>query len=170
MARRTFIRLQLRKSSCVRFWCYFLVHTFKIKKFESISSNLSRDIAKSLKISFGSSFVNFRAFGSKFWQFRFPVYTFQTNKTALDYLYPFLSFSVHNFCARTDRHFSKKFSFFFLIKNIYTYMSIPISIISQISTPCDQSYYTFFFHIGNRYEIPEDAKYRMLLKINFLNL
>ena len=36
------------------------------------------------------------------WQFRFPVYTFQTKKTALDYLYPFLSFSVHNFCARTD--------------------------------------------------------------------
>ena len=59
-------------------------------------------MAKSLKISFGSSYVNLRAFGSKFWQFRFPVYTFQTKKTALDYLYPFLSFSVHNFCARTD--------------------------------------------------------------------
>ena len=124
MVRRTFIRLQLRKSSSNRVWCYFPVHTFKIKKFESISSNGSRDIAKSLKISFGSSFVSLRAFGSKFWQFRFPVYTFQTKKTALDYLYPFLSFSVHNFCARTDgrtnRHFSKKFSFFFLIKNIYT--------------------------------------------------
>ena len=114
----------LRAFGSNRFWCYFLVHTFKIKKFESISSNGSRDIAKSLKISFGSSFVNLRAFGSKVWQFRFPVYTFQTKKTALDYLYPFLSFSVHNFCARTDgrtdRHFSKKFSFFFLIKNIYT--------------------------------------------------
>ena len=45
-------------------------------------------------------------------------------QTARDYLYPFLSFSVHNFCARTDgrtdRHFSKKFYFFLLIKNIYT--------------------------------------------------
>ena len=92
----------LRAIGFNRVWCYFLVHTFKIKKFESISSNGSRDIAKSLKISFGSSFVNLRAFGSKFWQFRFPVYTFQTKKTALDYLYPFLSFSVHNFCARTD--------------------------------------------------------------------
>ena len=116
-------------------WRYFLVHTFKIKKFESISSNGSRDIAKSLKISFDSSFVNIRAFGSKFWQFRFPVYTFQTKKTALDCLYPNLSFSVHNFCARTDgrtdRHFSKKF--FFLPDQEYTY--IPMSNIFQISPP-----------------------------------
>ena len=113
----------LRAIGSNRVWCYLLVHTFKIKKFESISSNGSRDIAKSLKISFGSSFVSLRAFGSKS-QFRFPVYTFQTKQTALDYLYPFLSFSVHKFCARTDgrrdRHFSKKFSFFFLINNIYT--------------------------------------------------
>ena len=93
----------LRAIGSNRCWCYFLVHTFKIKKFDSISSNGSRDIAKSLKISFGSSFVNLLAFGSKFWQFRFPVYTFQTKKTALDYLYPFLSFSVHNF---TDGQFS----------------------------------------------------------------
>ena len=56
MARRTFIRLQLRKSSC---------DPLKQKKFESISSNSSRDIAKSLKISFGSSFVSLRAFRSK---------------------------------------------------------------------------------------------------------
>ena len=33
-------------------------------------------------------------------------------KTALNYLYPFLSFSVHNFCARTDgQTFFEKFSF-----------------------------------------------------------
>ena len=107
-----------------RVWRYFLVHILKI---ESISSNGSRDtcIAKSLKISFGSDFVRLRAFGSKFWQFRFPVYNLQTKQTALDYLYPFLSFSVHNFAhgrtdGWTDIHFSKKFSFFFLIKNIYT--------------------------------------------------
>ena len=80
---------------------------------ESISSNGSPDIVKSLKISFGSSFVSLRAFGSKFWQFRFPVYTFQTEKTALDYLYPFLNFSVHNFCARTDgQTFFEKVLFF----------------------------------------------------------
>ena len=111
-------------------------HTFKIKNFESISSNGSRDIAKSLKISFASSFVNLRAFGSKFWQFRFPVYTFQTKKTVLDYLYPFLSFSVHNFCARTDGQTDifKKFNFFSPDQE-YIYMSIPISTISQISPP-----------------------------------
>ena len=106
----------LRAFGSNRFWCYFLVHTFKIKKFESISSNGSRDTAKSLKISFGYSFVSLRAFGLKFSQFRFRVHIFQT---ALVYLYPFLSFSVHNFCARTDGYFSKKFSFFLLIKNIY---------------------------------------------------
>ena len=123
MARRTFIRLQLRKSGSGhgnraigsnQVWCYFLVHTFKIKK---VWIDFIKRFPRYSK-------VNLRAFGSKFWQFRFAVYTFQTKKTALDYFYPFLSFSVHNFCARTDgrtdRHFSKKFSFFFLIKNIYT--------------------------------------------------
>ena len=113
----------LRAIGSNRFWCYFLVHTFKIKKFESISSNGFRDIAKSLKISFGSSFVNLRAFESKFWQFRFPVYTFQTKNKPHSII--FIRYvSVHNFCARTDgrtdRHFSKKFSCFLLIKNIYT--------------------------------------------------
>ena len=135
MARRTFIRLQR---------CYFLVHTFKIKKFESISSNGSRDIAKSLKISFGSSFVSLRAFGSKFWQFRFPVYTFQTKKTALDYLYPFLSFSVHNFCARTDGRtdiFWKSFIFFCWSRiyiHVYTYLdyfSNFTPILTKVSIP-----------------------------------
>ena len=112
-----FGNLRAIESKFWQFW--FPVYIFQIKKphsiifirswvsvyitlFESISSNGSRDIAKSLKISFGSSFVSLRAFGSKFWQFRFPVYTFQT----MD--------------GRTDRHFSKKFSFFLLIKNIYT--------------------------------------------------
>ena len=106
MARRTFIR---RSTSEI------FVRSGPIG-FELIASNGSRYIAKSLKSSFGSSFVTLRAF----WQLRFPVYTFQTKKTALDYLYPFLSFRVHTFCARTDRHFSKKFSFVFLIKNIHT--------------------------------------------------
>ena len=101
---------------------WLLVHTFKIKKFELISSNSSRDIAKSLKISFGSSFVS-------------PVYTFQTKKTALDYLYPFLSFSVHNFCARTDGQTFFEKVFFFLSDQEYIYMSIPISIIFWNFTP-----------------------------------
>ena len=114
-----------------RVWCYFLVDTFKIKKLESISSNGSRDIAKSLKISFGSSFVNLRESS----QFRFPVYTFQTKKSALDYIYPFLSFSVHNFCAQTDGQTFFEKVFFFLPDQEYIYMSIPLSTISQISPP-----------------------------------
>ena len=134
-----------------RVWCYFLVHTFKIKKFESISSNGSRDIAKSLKISFGSSFVNLRAFGSKFSQFRFPVYTFQTKKNALDYLCPFLSFSVHNFCARTDGQTFFEKVFFFLADQEYIYMSIPISTITQISPPFWPKL-VYLFSNGNGYE------------------
>ena len=139
----------LRAFGSNRFWCYFLVHTFKIKKFESISSNGSRDIAKSLKISFGSSFVNLRAFGSKFWQFRFPVYTFQTKKTALDYLFPFLS--VHNFCARTDGQTFFEKVFFFLADQEYIYMSIPISTIYQISPPFWPKL-VYLFSYGNGYE------------------
>ena len=84
------------------------------------------------------------------WQFRFPVYTFQTKKTALDSLYPFLSFSVHNFCTRTDRHFSKKFSFFFLIKNIYTCLYL-FGLLFKFHPHSDQSEYTFFSS-GNGYE------------------
>ena len=124
------------RSRSNRFRCYFLVRTFKIKRFESISSNGSRDIAKSLKISFGSSFVNLRALGSKFWQFRFPVYTFQTNKTALDYLYPFLSFSVHNFCTRTDGRtdiFWKSFIFFLLIKTKVSIPFFPVEMCMKIN-------------------------------------
>ena len=130
MARRSFIRLQPRKSSCDR-----------VKKLESISSNGSRDIAKSLKIAFDSSFVSLRAFGSKFWQFWFPVYTFQTKKTTLDYFYPFLSYSVHNFCARTDEqmdiHFLKKF-FFSSWSGIYIHVYTYLDYFSNFS-PCDQS-------------------------------
>ena len=109
----------LRAIGCNRVWCYFLLHAFKIKKFESISSNGSRDIAKSLKISFGFSFVSLRAFGSKFWQFRFRVYTFQTKKTALYYLTRFWVFVY--ITSRTDgQKFFGNFYFFLLIKNIYT--------------------------------------------------
>ena len=123
------------------------MHIFNIKKFESISSNGSRDIGKSLKISFGSSFVSLRAFGSKFWQF--PEYIFQTKKTALDYLYPFLSFSVHNFFARTDgRTDSFLFSYWSRIYiHVYTYLdyfSNITPILTKVSIP--------FFSSGNGYE------------------
>ena len=56
------------------------------------------------------------------------LYTFQTKKTAVDYLFPVLSFSVHTFFEKV----------FFLVTDQeynYIYMSIPISIIFQISPP-----------------------------------
>ena len=61
--------------------------------------------------------------------------TSDNEKTAVDYLYPFLRFSVHNFCARTDgqRFFEK--ALFFPPDQEYIYMSIPISIIFKISPP-----------------------------------
>ena len=129
----------LRAIGSNRVWCYFLVDTLKIKKFESISSHSSRDIARSLKISFGFSCVSLRAFGSKFWQFRCPAYTFQTNKLhSIIFIRSFLSFSVHNNCARTDRHFLKKFSFFFLIKKIYTCLYLS-RLFYKFHPYCDQS-------------------------------
>ena len=156
MARRTFIRLQLRKSSCDR-W-YFLVHIFKITKFESISSNGSRDIAKSLKTSFGSNFVSLRAFGSK--RFSFSV--------------QFLTFAH----GRTDRHFRKSFLFSSWSRiyiHVYTYLDYFSNFYIEIGMKTTtwqtngktfrqmaplEDYFSNFtpydifllvFHIGNRY-------------------
>ena len=112
----------LRAFGSNRFWCYFLVHTFKIKKFESISSNGSRDIPKSLKISFGSSFVNLRAFGWKFLAVSIASIHLSNKKkphsiiSTRSWVLVYITFAH----GRTDRHFSKKFSFFLLIRNIYT--------------------------------------------------
>ena len=127
MARRTFIRLQLRKSSCD--WVQSVLVLFSssyrqnkkvwidfIKRFPRYSKVAKNFIRLYLR---KSSCVRVEILAVSI-----PSIHFSNKKTALDYLYPFLSFSVHNFYARTDgrtdRHFSKKFSFFFLIKNIYT--------------------------------------------------
>ena len=61
----------------------------------SILSNCFWDIENSLTVSFGFYFVNLRAI-------RFQVYIFQSNTTALDYLYLFVSYCVDKFCRRTD--------------------------------------------------------------------
>ena len=70
-------------------------------------------------------------------------YIFQTKKSELNYLYPFMSYSVENFCGLTDgRTFLEKVFFFLHDQEyilIYIYMSIPISIISEISPPYTQS-------------------------------
>ena len=99
-----------------RVWCCILVYTFK--KFESISSVGSRNIAKSLKISFGFIFVSLRSIGSKFWE--------------CNYFYPFWSFSVQKLLGRTDRQtdgrrdiFRKSFLFFSWSRiyiHVYTYL------------------------------------------------
>ena len=83
---KNFIRIYLRKSSCVRFEIAVLI----------------------------------------------PSIHLSNKKTAIVYLYPFLSFSVHKFCGPTDI-FPK--NFLFLPDQEYIYMSIPISIISQIPPP-----------------------------------
>ena len=126
-----------------RIWCYFLVHTFKIKKPGAISSIWSRNTEKPIKIPFGTNFVSLRAFGSIFWQFRFPVYSFQTKNSIIStrsWVLVHITFAH----GRTDRHFSKKYSFLLLIKNICIYMSIPISIIFQISPRFWQKLVYFF--------------------------
>ena len=98
------------------------IYIFKIQKVwieqKSNRSNGSRNIAKSLKISFGFIFVSLRVFGSKISESRFPLYTFQTK---ISHFTRSQVLVYRNFAdGRTDRHFSKKFSFFLLIKNIYT--------------------------------------------------
>ena len=106
----------LRAIASNRCWCYFLVHTFKIKKFESISSNGSRNIAKWLKISFGSSSVSLRAFGSTFWHSRhiYLYIPFKQKKPrsiifTRSWVWVYITFAH----GRTD-------SLFWKIKNIYT--------------------------------------------------
>ena len=113
----------LRAIGSSRVWWYFLVHIFKIKIIESISSNGSRDIAKSFKISFGSNFVSVLV---AIISVSITSIYLLNKKTALDYLYPFFSFSVHNFCVLTDGQTFFEKVFFFLPDQEYIYMSKPI--------------------------------------------
>ena len=118
MARRTFIRVQLRKSSCYRVQSVKTVWIDFIKRFPRFS--------KVVKITFVYSFVSPRAFGSKFRQFRFPPFKqphliIFTRSGVLVYI----TFAHGLTDGRTERHFSKKFYFFLLIKNIHIYMSEP---------------------------------------------
>ena len=80
------------------------------KRSESISLIRSQDIAKSLKIAFGLIFVSIPAI---------PVYTFQTNKPHTIVFIRSKVLVYRSFAnGQTDRHFSKKIYFFFLIKSI----------------------------------------------------
>ena len=120
-----------------RVWWYFLAHIFKIKK---VWIDFIKRFPRYSKV--GINFI--RLFLRKsscvpvqISEFRFPLYA------AFNYLYPFSSFSVYKFCGRTDRqtdwHSFLEKVLFFLTDQEYIHMSIPISIIFQISRPCDQS-------------------------------
>ena len=122
MARRTFIRFQLRKLRSNRFWCYFLTHTFKIKK---------------VWIDFIKRFSRY----SKV----VKVYTFQTKKPlsiifTRSWVLVYITLAHGRTYGRTDRHFLKKFYFFLLIKNTYLdYFSNFTHILTKVSIP--------FFHM-----------------------
>ena len=139
------------RSSPIGFGVIFLSIPLKYKKFESILSNGSRDIAKSLKTSFGSSFVSFCAFGSKFWQFRFSVYTFQTKKLHSIIFTPSWVLVYITFTnGRTDI-FRKSFIFSSWSRiyiQVYTYLdyfSNFTPILTKVSIP-------FLYMVWNSYE------------------
>ena len=93
----------------------------------------------SLKILFGFIFVSLRAFLSKF------VVSIPTIHLSNKNIRNRLSSPD----GRTDRRFTKKFSFFFLINNIqvYTYLDYFSNF-----TPLWPNLVYLFFHIGNRYK------------------
>ena len=127
---------------------FLLAHTFKIKKDRSEKKNdriVSRDIAKSLKMSFGFNFVTLRAIGidSRYTPF------IQKKKTQYIIFSRSCILVLQKFCGPTDGHtFSKKFSFFFLIKNIYIYL-YPSRLFLKFHHSVTKVSITFF---TNRYE------------------
>ena len=92
----------LRAIGTNRCWCYFLVHTFKIKKvwihfikrFPWYSQVFKNFIWLLLR---KSSCVRVEILAVSIAN----IHLSNKKRSALDYLYPFLSFSVHKFCGRT---------------------------------------------------------------------
>ena len=127
MARRIFIRLQLRKSLCVRVQSVLVLFSGPYLSNKKKTGSISSD--PEMK-SLSPSCVRVENFGTSI-----SGMCVSNKKTAFNYLYPFSSFSVHKFCGRTDgRTFFEKVSLF-LPDQEYIYMSIPIFIISPISAP-----------------------------------
>ena len=135
MSRRTFIR----KSSCDRVRCYFLVHTFKINKiwidfikrfprYSQVVKNFFRLYLRK------SSCVRVEIFAVSIPSIHLSN---KQKRTRLS-LAVYISFAHGRIDPWADRHFSKKFSFF-LLDQQYICMSIPISIISQILSHSGQS-------------------------------
>ena len=117
----------------------------------------------SLKISFGYYFVNLRAIGSNFWLCRFQVYIFQTN-TVLDFLYPFVSFSVET-DEQTDG--------WTLVKSLACWSSMYIHNHTYLDS---FSYFTplyskhIFFHIWKYVGIVKKYKNRIIWAVTNIGL
>ena len=128
------------------------------------------DAEMRLKISFGFNFVSLPAFGSKFSQFRFPV---QTKKTAIDYIHPFLSFSVQKFCGRTDgQTFFEKV--FFLLPDqeyIHIHVYIYLDYFSNFTPLWPKLVYLFLLEIGMKilmfYVDSKEEELKMTFIMNF---
>ena len=126
----------------------FLVHIFKIKKvgidFIKRCPRYSKVVQNFIRLQLRKpSCIRVEILAVSI-----PSIHLSNKKTALDYLYPLLSFSVHCVllrpAGRTDGQTFFEKVFFFLADQEYIYMSIPISTISQILPPFWPKY-TFFF-------------------------
>ena len=135
MARRTFIRVQLRKSSCVRVHSVLVLFS---KKSVNRFHQMVPEIQESRQKFHSPSCVRVEILADSI-----PSIHLSNRKTALDYLYLFLSFSVHNFCARTDGQTFFEKVFFFLPDQEYIYMFI-LRLFFKFHPHSDQSQYTFF--------------------------
>ena len=151
MARRTFIRLQLRKSSCDRVQSVLVLFSspyLKNKKSLNRFHQTVPEIQQSLKNFIRLQLRKPSCVQVEILAVSIPSIHLSNQKTVLDYLYSFLSFSVHNLCARTDGLTDGQKFFenvlFFPPDQEYIYMSIPISIISQISLPVTKVSIPFF--------------------------
>ena len=116
----------------------FLVYTFKIKKPESILSNESWGLEKSLRISFGYYFVNLRANPSE-------------------------SFSNNKFCGRTDGHCLNR-----LVFSSWSRKCIHVHTYQDYFTYFTPLYPKLVYHFsifGNRYKEYYRAWNRQMLKI-----
>ena len=94
---------KLRTIGTNRVWCCFLAYTFKVKKdridFINWTTRYSQVVKNFIRFYLRkSSSDRVESFG---WHFRYLVYTFQTKKSS-HVLHTFLSFSVLNFCSRTN--------------------------------------------------------------------
>ena len=133
----------LRAFGSNRFWCYFLVHTFKIKKvwidFIKRFPRYSKVVKTFMRLSLRKpSCVRVEILAVSI-----PSIHLSKRSWVLVYI----TFAH----ARTDGQTFFEKVFFFLADQEYIYMPIPISTISQISPPFWPKL-VYLFSYGNGYE------------------